>query len=112
MDSPDAVQALQFYEKSLGDMEAQLQNSSWLAGETYSLADAAVTPYINRFTMLGLSSMWTDTRPLVTDWFRRIQERPSYAKAIGDFVTEADLAPYAGLEDWAWPKAQSLLKAA
>ena len=112
MDAPEAVQALQFYEKAVADMDRQLAQHPWLAGDSYSLADAAVTPYINRFTMLTLANLWAQSRPNVTAWFERIKARPSYATAIASFVTEADLKPYAGLQDWAWSKAQSLLKAA
>jgi glutathione S-transferase len=112
MDAPAAVQALQLYDNALTDMDRQLAQHPWLAGDSYSLADAAMAPYINRFTMLTLSNMWTQSRPNITAWFERIKARPSYAKAIMAFVTEADLKPYAGLEDWAWSKAQSLLKAA
>jgi glutathione S-transferase len=112
MDAPAAVQALQFYDKALADMDAQLSQHPWLAGDGYSLADAAMTPYINRFTMLSLSNMWTRSRPNITAWLERIKQRPSYDKAIAAFVTEADMKPYAGLDGWAWGKAESLLKAA
>ncbi len=112
MDAPDAVQALQFYDKALADMDRQLARHPWLAGDAYSLADAAMTPYINRFTMLSLSNLWSETRPNVTAWFERIKARPSYGKAIAAFVTEADLKPYSDLPSWAWSKAQSLLQAA
>src|SRR5690606_16558749 len=54
MNAPEAVEALLLYEKVLAEMDAQLARHPWLAGAVYSLADAAVTPYINRFTMLGL----------------------------------------------------------
>jgi hypothetical protein len=30
----------------------------WLAGETFSLADIAVAPYVNRLDMLGMAQMW------------------------------------------------------
>ncbi len=112
MDAPAAVQALQFYDKALADMDAQLGKHPWLAGDRYSLADAAVTPYINRFTMLSLSNMWTRSRPNVTAWFERIKARPSYDKAVTAFVTDADMKHYAGLDSWAWGKAEQLLKAA
>jgi len=112
MNAPAAVQALQFYDKALTDMENQLAQRPWLGGNAFSLADAAVTPYINRFTMLGLSNMWTGARPRVTDWFERIKARPSFQKAVMDFMTADDLKPYAGIEDWAWSKASALLKAA
>ena len=112
MDAPAAVQALQFYDKALTDMDAWLADHPWLAGDSYSLADASATPYINRFTMLSLSNMWTRSRPNVTAWFERIKARPSYNKAITAFVTDADMKAYAGLDTWAWGKAEQLLKAA
>ena len=112
MDAPAAVQALQFYDKAFADMDGRLAQHPWLAGEAYSLADAAMTPYVNRFVMLGLSSMWTQSRPNVAAWFDRIMARPSYAAAVTAFVRDADLQGYAALKDWAWSKAQSLLKAA
>ena len=93
-------------------MENWLGQNDWLAGDQYSLADAAMTPYVNRFRMLQLSPMWTEDRPAVTDWFDRIQARPNYTQAISNFVSDADMISYQGLEEWAWSKAQSLLKAA
>lgn len=111
MDAPAAVQALQTYDKALTDMEIQLAKRTWLAGDAYSLADAAVTPYINRFAMLGLSNMWTLTRPNVSAWFERIKSHRSFDNAITTFVTDADLKPYAGLDTWTWRKAEHLLKA-
>lgn len=112
MDAPAATQALQFYDKAFTDMERQLAQRPWLAGENYSLADAAMTPYVNRFAMLSLSNMWTQSRPNIAGWFDRIKERPSYAAAVTAFVTETDMKGYAGLETWAWSKAQSLLQSA
>lgn len=112
LEAPEAVQALQFYEKALAEMEAQLSLHPWLAGESYSLADAAVTPYINRFAMLQLSRMWAKHRPNVTDWFERVKARASFQTAVLDFVSDSDLEPYAGLKEWAWPKAEKLLQAA
>jgi len=112
LEAPDAAQALQLYDKAFADMENWLGHNDWLASNQYSLADAAITPYVNRLRMLHLSPMWTDGRPAVTNWFNRIQARPNFAKAITDFVSDDDLKSYRGLEEWAWPKAQSLLKAA
>lgn len=112
MEAPEAVNALQFYEKAFADMETRLQTHDWLAGDSYSLADAALTPYVNRMTMLQLSPMWTESRPAITDWFERIQARPNYQKAVAAFQSDADLVPYKGLETWAWASAQKLLKAA
>lgn len=112
LEAPEAVQALQLYDKAFADMENWLRQHDWLAGDRYSLADVAMTPYVNRFRMLQLSPMWTDKRTAVTEWFDRIQARPNFARAISDFVSDADMKPYRGLEEWAWPRAQQLLNAA
>jgi glutathione S-transferase len=59
-------------------MNRSLQNNHWLASERLSLADASVLPTIVRMDDLGLSALWADC-PLVEDWYRRWQSRPSFA---------------------------------
>lgn len=112
LEAPEAVQALQFYQKAFADMEKHLELHPWLAGDSYSLADAAVTPYINRFAMLQLSRMWTEHHPNITEWFERIMARASFEAAVLDFVSEGDMKPYVGLGEWVWPKAKRLLQTA
>jgi len=36
------------FEKTFGEMEAQLAKTKWLASDAYSLADAEITPYVER----------------------------------------------------------------
>jgi hypothetical protein len=38
-------------------MEKTLGHQAWLAGDTFSLADVATTPYIDRLDMLGMLQM-------------------------------------------------------
>ena len=38
----------------LQKIEDTLADQPWLAGDTYSLADIAVTPYVNRLDTLGM----------------------------------------------------------
>jgi len=102
---------LQFYDKAFEDIENWLGENDWLAGDTYSLADTAMTPYVNRFQMLQLSPMWTENKPAVREWFERIKARPNFTSAITGFVSDADMEPYHGLQEWAWPKARLLLEA-
>jgi glutathione S-transferase len=77
--------------KMLDDMETALSESSWMAGNSYSLADIAFTPYVNRVSHLQQSWLF-DTRPKVANWFERICSRPSFKTAmvdwfISDFLT-------------------------
>jgi len=69
----------------LGEMEAGLQKTGWLAGDRYSLADIALMPYLARFDMLGMESFWSG-RPALADWLARIKARPAYTKVLIDDV--------------------------
>ena len=72
---------IKVFEKTAAEMEAQLGKTRWLAGDVYTLADAEITPYIERADRLGLAGLW-EQRPRLADWFARIKARPSF-KAIG-----------------------------
>jgi glutathione S-transferase len=39
---------IKVFEKTVAEMEAQLGKTTWLVSETYTLADAEITPYIER----------------------------------------------------------------
>ena len=97
LDAPIVVGALHTYAQLLAHMEAALETSSWLAGPSYSLADAAATPYVNRLNDLGLLDVWTDSRPRVLDWFSRIRDRPSFKAAVTDYFTAKDAEHLAGI---------------
>jgi hypothetical protein len=49
-----------------------IKDGPYLAGDTYSLADVAVIPYILRLELLRLSRMW-DGRPSVAAWWERVR---------------------------------------
>jgi glutathione S-transferase len=70
--------------KMLDDMDARLKTDAWLAGETYSLADIAVTPYVTRVDHLQLGGQ-IKARPALADWYDRIRARPSYDAALTKF---------------------------
>ncbi len=64
-------------------MEAALIHGPWIMGEMFTLADIVVAPVIDRMADLGLDHLWRHkNRPRVTDWYRRIQARPSFQKAF------------------------------
>jgi glutathione S-transferase len=57
-DFPEAAAGLLVYQKMIRDMEHALARTEWLAGDTYSLADSALTIYVNRLSVLSMSGMW------------------------------------------------------
>lgn len=109
LDAPHVPAAAQAYDQYIGEMEATLGASPYLAGTTYSLADAAATPYIFRAEMLGLDKLWVGGRPLVTAWYARIRERPSFASAVTSWLTDTDRARYAAVSEDPFPKIAAMV---
>ena len=68
--------------EQLGDtcdrMNRALEKGPWLLGGAFTLADVTVIPTIDRMADLGLSYVWTDKYPNVTDWYKRFQGRASF----------------------------------
>jgi glutathione S-transferase len=83
------------------DMDAALARDPWLAGERYSIADAAFTPYVVRLDHLDVLGMLEPT-PRVADWYRRIKARPSFDHAIvrWENASYLDLMKRQGRENW------------
>ena len=58
-DAPDIARPFALYDRYLQKMEDTLADSRWLTGDTFSLADVGMAPYLNRLDMLGMLSQWT-----------------------------------------------------
>ncbi len=112
IDSPFFATAVWTYRALLDDMETQLIERPWLAGQTCTLADIGVIPYLNRAAELQLQAMWERSHPRVTAWLERIRNRPSYQIAFGSYPypSHCDLMAREGRK--AWPMVEALLAAA
>jgi glutathione S-transferase len=106
------AQAVRNYDKYIGGMEATLARQPYLAGEWYSLADAAATPYVNRAEMLGMDRLWVESRPHVTDWLARIRARPSFDTAITRWLSDADRERFDIPRNETWHAVREILGAA
>jgi len=111
LESKFVIDALHQHEKLLSWMEDSLGQGDFLAGDTYSLADIAVIPYILRLDLLQLAQMW-DKRPGVAKWYERMRARPSLDKAVLSRMSERDHAPFKNLRGDPWPKVSEILAAA
>ncbi|HWE74690.1 MAG TPA: glutathione S-transferase family protein [Stellaceae bacterium] len=107
IEHPDATACMRIYDRFLGDMEAQLAQTRWLAGERFSLAEVGVIPYINRLDMLALSDLWTEKRPHLTDWWQRVKARPTFEPALFKYVPPGlgEMMAKYGRESWPTVKA-------
>lgn len=68
---------------ALARLERRLSEVPWLGGDTYSLADIAAAPFIDRLEELNLSTLW-EAHPAIRDWIARTKARPAYKIAIPD----------------------------
>jgi ganglioside-induced differentiation-associated protein 1 len=100
--APHVPAALRAFDKYFGEMEQTLARTPWLAGECYSLADVAATPYVNRAELLGMDRLWVGRRPHVADWLARVRGRPNYGPAIEACLSDADRARYDLAREEVW----------
>lgn len=66
--------------RMLNRMQETLAHQAWLAGDTYSLADINIAPFVHRlasFPEYDLAGDW----PAVADWYARLRARPAFARA-------------------------------
>jgi glutathione S-transferase len=89
LQAPGAADKIRLYLSYLDKMEAALQESEWLAGSAFSIADVAMAPYLNRLAALAMDFTWQGCLPNVERWFNRIQQRETFQSAIRDWVPPA-----------------------
>jgi len=105
LESKFVREALDYHLKLLKTMDAALEHGPWLAGEQFSLADAAVIPYILRLDLLKMGKLFS---PKVEAWYARMRERPSVKKEMLERMTAQDRAPFEKLEPDPWPVIRKL----
>jgi glutathione S-transferase len=93
VDSPYVFQAIAAFEKTFAAMERDLTGQGpWLLGDVYTLADINLMPFLGRLEYLDLLDIWLGERPLTRAWWQRAKARPSFATAIAQPTTDAEVA--------------------
>jgi len=111
LDAPLVVDALRVHRKLLDHIDEAMKHGDFIAGDGYSLADAAATPYLYRLEKLRMSKLW-ENRPGVTAWYARMKARPSFKIAVEGWLTPADHERYASFQPDPWPKVGEIMQAA
>jgi len=89
-EAPGAADKIRLYDSYLHKMEDALAGGDdWLVGNTFSIADIAMTPYVNRLAMMSMRGMWEHGRlPNVEKWFTRIEALPNFQANLIDWVPD------------------------
>ncbi|MFN8174494.1 MAG: glutathione S-transferase family protein [Solirubrobacteraceae bacterium] len=88
-------QARDRMDMAYGMLEGQLERHELLAGDAFTIADCAAAPGL--FYALALHPWDERTHPRLTNYYRALARRPSYAKVI------EDARPYRHLFPLPWP---------
>ncbi|MCZ6890201.1 MAG: glutathione S-transferase family protein [Gammaproteobacteria bacterium] len=75
-------EGVKVFVSAVNKLETALDTDEYLAGNTFSLADIALLPYVNEVMRFGIDALAED-KPNLHAWFERVTARPSYRTAIG-----------------------------
>lgn len=82
VDSKLVAPAIQTLKGMLDRIDLLLEDSAYLVGEDYSLADAALTPFVYRLSLMNLLSVSGVRHTRLDAWWERIQNRSSFESVI------------------------------
>jgi glutathione S-transferase len=108
--APGAADKIRLYAGYLEKMEGALEDSHWLVGDAFSMADIATAPYVNRLEALSMAGLWTGGRlPRVERWFTRIKQRPAFRPAFLDWMPPELATELRENGRTSWPEVKQLL---
>lgn len=88
-EAPEGPSKVKLYDSYLHKMEKALEGNDWLVGNTFSVADISLTPYVNRLAMMSMRGMWEGGRlPNVDRWFTAIEAHPHFQSSLLDWVPD------------------------
>ena len=109
--APGAADRVRLYVGYLKKMEDALGAADWLAGGSFTMADIAMTPYVNRLDALAMDGLWKDRRlPRVARWFARVKDRPTFKPALLDWMPSELAKEMRENGEKSWPDVKKLLE--
>lgn len=110
LDAPGAMEKVRLYIDYLDRMESALQESEWLVGDRFTLADGAMAPYLNRLSALAMEGLWeSGERPQVAEWWQRIRARASFHSAFIEWMPGELAAEMRANGEKTWPEISQVL---
>ena len=89
VEAPHIYRGAVAYEKIFQKIDKVLADGRhWLLGDQFTLAEVNLAPYFGRLEYMNLLDIWTGDRPVAADWFKRIQDRPSYQAEVVAWIKE------------------------
>lgn len=109
-EAPGVADKVKLYDGYLHKMEDDLETNNWLAGDSFSLADTAVLPYVMRLEMLSMSPMWENGRlPRVARWLAACKERQCFQPALWQWMPDDLTLDLKNNGKRSWPEVAQIL---
>ncbi len=87
LEAPGAADKIRLYDAYMHKMEHALKDTAWLVEDRFSMADIAMTPYVNRLAALSMERMWQNGRlPRLESWYERVRSRATFAPSFDDWM--------------------------
>lgn len=110
LQAPGAADKIRLYDGYLHKMEDALADSVWLVGTTFSMADIAMAPYVNRISALSLEGLWRNGRlPRVERWFERVKKRPTFNSAFANWMPAELTEEMRANGEKRWPEIKAII---
>jgi glutathione S-transferase len=93
IESPYVLYGTAAFEKLFRHMsEVLTERREWLVGDSLSLGDINLMPFVARLEYLNLLDLFIADREAVRRWWRRCKALRSYQKAIPDMLDDQDIS--------------------
>lgn len=110
LSAPGVEDKILLYLSYLEKMEEALENSPWLLGDQFSIADIAMAPYLNRLSALAMDGIWKNGRMKNLErWFDNVQQRLAFITALKKWVPEELVKEMHENGLKSWPEIEALL---
>ncbi|MCY4427919.1 MAG: glutathione S-transferase family protein [Halieaceae bacterium] len=109
IDFPGVPAAVKVYERAIARIAGALSaGGPWLCGDSYTLAETAMLPYVCRLEDLAMDWFWEGERSVVADWLARAKARPNFS-GISDYIVPDYVSLCAAKGTEATPKIRAML---
>lgn len=89
LDSPIVLQGVQELGQMLADIDVAVLENAFLCGESYTLADAALTPFLLRCEILGILDLKSAQIPNAMAYWALLKSRPSFEAVVASRTPKA-----------------------
>jgi glutathione S-transferase len=108
--APGVADKIRLYDAYLHQMDVVLEKGDWLVGASFSMADIAMAPYVNRLAALAMEGLWSGGRlPRVEGWFERVRQRPGFHSGFVQWIPQALVEEMHGNGVRSWQEVKKLL---